>query len=220
MLERVSRRRFVQGAGVAGLGLVAGCGQLPGQAAAKVPRIGVLQGGRGSPPGLAGFRESLQALGYVEGHNILIEQRYAEGDTSRLPEFVAELIQFPVDLIVVGGTLPLRAATDATDTIPIVMVIANEPVRQGFAVSFARPGGNLTGLSQMNVQLIGKQLQLLKETVPGLARVAFLWNPAIPDRAYERSETEAVAQALALRVHPLEARSPAEVEAAMGDQKP
>jgi putative ABC transport system substrate-binding protein len=160
------------------------------------------------------FAQGLQELGYVEGHNILIERRYAEGQVSRYPELVAELIQLPVDLIVAVGTLAIRAAKDATDTIPIVMVIANEPVRQGFVASFARPGGNLTGLTQINVQLTGKHLQLLKETAPGLSRVAFLWNPAIPDRAYELQETEAAAQALALRVQPLEARTPEELEAA------
>jgi putative ABC transport system substrate-binding protein len=196
-----------------GLGLLAGCGRLPWQAQAptRVPRIGVLQIGDDNPA----FGQALQELGYVDGRNLIMERRYAEGQAARLPELVAELIHLPVELIVVGGTLPLRAATDATDTIPIVMATANEPIRQGFVGSLARPGGNVTGLTQINVHLTGKQLELLKDTVPGLARVGYLWNPAIPDRAYELQETEAAAQSLGLRVHPLEARSPEELEAAV-----
>jgi putative ABC transport system substrate-binding protein len=214
----IARRHFVRGAGLAGLGLLAGCGWPPGQLQPppRVPRIGILRPTDEAFPqnNDEAFAQGLQELGYVEGHNILIERRYAEGQATRLPALVAELIHLPVNLLVVGGTLAIRAAKDATDTLPIVMVIANEPVRQGLVASLARPGGNLTGLSQMNVQLTGKQLELLKDTVPGLSRVAFLWNPTIPDRAYELPESEAVAQALGLRVHPLEARTPEELEAA------
>jgi putative ABC transport system substrate-binding protein len=213
----MTRRRIVQGVGAVGLALVAGCGRLPWQAQPppKVSRIGVLRPTSEAFPqnNDEAFAQGLQELGYVEGHNLLIERRYAEGQPARLPELAAELIHLPVELLVAGGTLAIRAAKDATDTIPIVMVLANEPVRQGFVESLARPGGNLTGLSQLNVLLTGKHLALLKETVPGLARVAFLWNPAIPDRAYELQETEAAAQAQGLRVHPLEARRPEELEA-------
>jgi putative tryptophan/tyrosine transport system substrate-binding protein len=215
---RFSRREFVLGTGVSSLGLLAGCGRLPWQPPAPTPRIGYLWAGSATDGvnvrRVETFLQGLQERGYVEGHNILVERRYAEGQDSRLPELVAELIHVPVDLLVAGGTLAIRAAKDATDTIPIVMVIANEPIRQGLVASFARPGGNLTGLTQINVQLTGKHLELLKATVPGLARVGFLWNPAIPDRAYELSETEAAAHALALRVHPLEWRTPEELEVA------
>jgi putative tryptophan/tyrosine transport system substrate-binding protein len=212
----VSRRQFVQGAGVAGLGLLGGCGRLPWQAQQppRVPRIGFLGGGSPTEGNYDALTRGLAALGYVEGYNIIIEGRYADGQVARLPELVAELIDLPVELLVVGGTLPLRAATDATETIPIVMAVGNEPVRQGFVASLARPGGNITGLSQINVQLAGKQLELLKDTVPRLARLAFLWNPAIPDRAYELRETETAAESLALRVHSLEARTPEELEVA------
>jgi putative tryptophan/tyrosine transport system substrate-binding protein len=214
---RLSRRQFVQGAGMAGLGLV-GCGRLPGplQPPPRVPRIGMLRPTNEAFPqnNDEAFAQGLQELGYVEGHNILIERRYAEGQAARLPELVAELIHLPVDLIVAGGTLSIRAARDATATLPIVMVIANEPVRQGLIASLARPGGNVTGLSQMNVQLTGKQLELLKDTVPGLSRVAFLWNPTVSHRAYELQESEAAAQALGLHAQPLEARTPEELEAA------
>jgi putative tryptophan/tyrosine transport system substrate-binding protein len=214
----LSRRRFVQGAGAAGLGLLARCGRLLGQAAAppRVPRIGMIRSSNAAS--LQGqdeaFARGLQELGYVEGHNVVVERRDADEQVARLPELVAELIQLPVDLIVAAGTQAIRAAKDATDTVPIIMVIANEPVRQGFVASLARPGGNVTGLTQINVQLTGKQLELLKDTVPGLSRVGFLWNPAIPDRGYELQATEAAAQALGVRVHPLEARTAEELEVA------
>jgi putative ABC transport system substrate-binding protein len=210
-----TRRQLVQGVGVAGLGLLAGCGRLPWQAEppARVHRIGFLRGSEGDNE-YAAFEQGLQELGYVEGHNILIERRHAAGQPARHPELVAELLHLPVELLVVGGTAATRAAAEATDTIPIVMGATNDPVRQGFIASLARPGGNLTGLTALNAQLIGKQLELLKDTVPGLARVGYLWNPAIPDRAYELQETEAAAQSLGLRVHPLEARTAEELEGA------
>jgi putative tryptophan/tyrosine transport system substrate-binding protein len=215
--SRVSRRAFLAGAG--GLGLVAGCGRLPWQAPPPTPRVGYLAAISATDAVEVGrvdaFVQGLQGLGYIEGHNILIERRYAEGQASRLPELLAELIPLPVNLIVAGGTIAIRAAKDATDTLPIVMVIANEPVRQGLVASLARPGGNLTGLTQMNVQLTGKHLELLKLTVPALSRVGFLWNSAIPDRDYELQETEVAAQALALSVHPLEARTQDDLEAAV-----
>jgi putative tryptophan/tyrosine transport system substrate-binding protein len=212
---RLSRRKFAVGAGAAALGLLAGCGRLPWQAEppARVPRIGFLRGSEGDNM-YAAFEQGLQELGYVEGHNILIERRDAAGQPARHPELVAELLHLPVELLVVGGTAATRAAAEATDTIPIVMGATNDPVRQGFIASLARPGGNLTGLTQMNVQLTGKQLELLKDTVPGLARVGFLWNPALLDRAYELEETGTAAQALALRVHSLEARTLEELEGA------
>src|SRR5215210_2943312 len=166
---RCSRRQLVRGAGVAGLGLLAACG-LPftqPRQTGKVSRIGILTSSANSPdssPNFEAFRQGLRELGYVEDHNIIIQRRHADGQAARLPELVAELIQLAVDLIVVGGTLAGRAAKDATDTIPIVMALANEPVRQGFVASLARPGGNITGLSMINVQLTGKQLELLKDT--------------------------------------------------------
>jgi putative tryptophan/tyrosine transport system substrate-binding protein len=220
MNGRSSRRRFVQGVGAASAVLLAGCGRLlwPGQtpSASRVPRIGMLWPTHEAYPrnNNEAFAQGLQELGYVEGHNILIERRYAEGQAARLPELVAELIHLPVDLIVAAGVLSIRAARDMTATLPIVMVIANEPVREGLVASLARPGGNVTGLSQMNVQLTGKQLELLKDMVPGLSRVALLWDPTIPGRAYELQEVEAAAQALGLRVQALEARTPEELEAA------
>src|SRR3954452_397355 len=130
--SRLSRRQLVVGAGMSGAVLMAGCGRLPWQAPAppRGARIGML-GSENEPSNYEAFTEGLRQLGYVEGQNILIDRRYAEGQASRLPELVAELIHLPVDLIVAVGTLAIRAVKDATDTIPIVMVIANEPVRQG-----------------------------------------------------------------------------------------
>jgi putative tryptophan/tyrosine transport system substrate-binding protein len=205
-----SRRRFVRRVGVAGLGLLAACGRLPGQAQLppRIARIGVVRATNEAFQQEQGeaFAQSLGELGYVEGRNLLIERRYADA--------IAELIQPPVDLIVAAGTLAIRAAKDATGTIPIVMVLASEPVRQGFVASLARPGGNLTGLSVINVELTGKKLDLLKDTLPGLTRVGFLWNPAVPDRAYELQEIETAAQALALRMQLLEARTLEDLDAA------
>ena len=183
-MTRVSRRRFVQGAGVAGLGLLAGCGRPPGQVApTKVPRIGFLSTGYpastgpGFPELVESFRQGLRELGYVEGENLVIEYRWAEGDTSRLPELAAELVALPVDLIFTVGGLTAEAARDATSTIPIVMVYPADPIAAGLVASFARPGGNITGLATLLPQLGAKQLDLLKEIVPGISRVGVLRDP-------------------------------------------
>ncbi|HZR99789.1 MAG TPA: ABC transporter substrate-binding protein [Chloroflexota bacterium] len=207
-MTKVSRRAILRATGVVGLGLLAGCGRLPGQTT-QIPRIGVLRATNEAflqEPGEA-FTQALQELGYVEGRTIIIERRPADG--------VADLLQPPVDVIVAAGTLAIRVARDATSTIPIIMVLASEPVRQGFVASLARPGGNLTGLSVLNVQLTGKKLELLRDTVPAISTVAFLWNPAIPDRAYELEELDAATQALALRALPVEARAPEDLDGAI-----
>jgi putative ABC transport system substrate-binding protein len=213
-----SRRRFLRGSlALAGLGLLSGCGvQLPpAQPPAKVPRIGYPEV---NPVTTAlvqaqtqAFREGLREFGYVEGQTIAVELRSADGRVERIPDLVVELVQLPVDLIVAVGPSQIREAKNATQTIPVVMVLGNDPVRQGFVASLARPGGNVTGLASLNPQLIGKRLQLLKETVPGLSRVAFVWN-ASPDRAYEVQDAELAARALGLHVQPFEARRPEDLE--------
>jgi putative tryptophan/tyrosine transport system substrate-binding protein len=149
----------------------------------KVPRIGYLSGS--SPSAIAArielFRQGLRELGYVEGKNILIEWRFAEGKLDRLPELSAELVRVKVDIIVSAGPAVTRPAKEATNTIPIVMAFDNDPVGNGFVASLARPGGNITGLSNLAPELSGKQLELLKEIVPRLSRVAVLGirpNPA------------------------------------------
>jgi len=146
---KLTRRQFVGGA--AGLGLVAGCGRLPGQGQqpANVPRIGFLAPGAPQPQHEA-FREGLRALGYVDGQNITIEHRSAEGREARLPELAAELVQLRVDIILAAGTPAAVAAKQVTNAIPIVFGASNEPVEAGLVASIARPGGNITGLSNLS----------------------------------------------------------------------
>ena len=145
----------------------------------KVPRIGFLSPFSPSDNALwhQAFRLGLRDLGWVEGKNISIEYRYAEGRNDRLPDLAADLVRLKVDVIVTAVTSDALAAKKATRTIPIVMVAAGDPVASGLVESLARPGGNVTGLSQMTPELAGKRLELLKEIVPKLSRVAVLWNP-------------------------------------------
>src|SRR5262245_20020050 len=142
----------------------------------KVPRIGFLAivSASAISDRIEAFRQGLRELGYVEGKNIVIEWRYAEGKLDRLPRLVVELIRLKVDIIVSAGPQNTRAAKEATSTIPIVMGFDNDPVGNGFVASLARPGGNITGLSNLAPEISGKQLELLKEIVPKLSRVAIL----------------------------------------------
>jgi len=198
----LSRRRFVQGAGVAGLGLLAGCGRLPGQGqppAPKVARLGILLfSSPTADPNLAAFLRGLDALGYVPDANIVIDYRYAEGKPERLPALAEELARLAPDvLFALGGdvSLPLKAATTS---IPIVVATSADPVQDGLVASLARPGANVTGVTMLSSALAGKRLQLLTEAVPGVARVALVWNPAHSD--YDLSETERAAGALNVEV--------------------
>src|SRR5262249_42705347 len=142
----------------------------------KVQRIGLLSSGSPSSTkeGVEAFRQRLHELGYVEGQNIVIEYRYAEGVADRFPNLVAELVQLKVDVIVVGGTPATQAAKNATKTIPIVMASVADPMGTGLIASLAHPGGNVTGLSTLSPEISGKQLDLLKEIVPKLSRVGVL----------------------------------------------
>ncbi len=181
MTAPITRRQFVVGTGAAGLGLLAGCGRLPWQAQSpgRVPRIGVLAFNAADDPnggGMSPFREALRDLGYVEGQNIIIEWRWAEGHNDRFPELAAELVSLPVDLIAAQGPA-IPAAMKATTVIPIVMLYAEDPVANGWVASLAQPGGNVTGPSAIAAQLSPKRLQLLKEAVPGISRVGVLWHP-------------------------------------------
>ena len=167
------------------------------QQSTKVPRIGYLSN---SDPALESTRSeairlALRELGYIEGQNIEIEYRYAEGKQERYPELTAELVRLKVDIIVVpGGDIPIRAAKNATKTIPIVMVGQGlDPVEAGLVESLARPGGNITGITNIGTELAGKRLELLKEAVPKLARVAVLYDPAIPRSVLEAKEVLPVA---------------------------
>ena len=153
------------------------------QQRATVPKIGVLSSARSaSTPGLQidAFRQGLRQVGYVEGSNIMVEYRYAEGEQGRMPSLVTELIQLKVDLLVVTALTAIRAAKRATKTIPIVMVILSDPVSTGIVESLARPGGNITGFTRLTRELSGKRLELFKEAVPQLSRIIVLSDADSP----------------------------------------
>ena len=160
------------------------------QPAAKIPRIGYL--GANSPSAnverIEAFRKGLLELGYVEGKSIIIEWRSAEGTLDRLPALAAELVRLKVDVIVTGGSPTTRAAKEATVTIPIVMAQDGDPVGNGFVASLARPGGNITGLSSLFSELVGKRLELLKEIIPRLSHVAVLGTSTNPAKTLQLKE--------------------------------
>ena len=194
----------------------------------KVPRIGYLSScdPANESARAEAIRLALRERGYIEGQNIAIEYRYAEGKLDRLPELAAELVRLKVDIIVVaGGARSIRAAKNATKTIPIVMVGAGtDPVEAGLVESLARPGGNVTGLTNLARELGGKRLELLKEAVPKLARVAVLYDPATPGSVLEVKEVLPVAaRALRLTIQPWEVRAADDFErvfAALNKQRP
>jgi putative tryptophan/tyrosine transport system substrate-binding protein len=172
------------------------------QQPAKVPRIGFL--GNSTPAleaNLIGpFREGLRDLGYVEGKNIVIEWRWAEGKYDRFPTLIAELIASKVELIVTAGTPATIALKKATTTLPLVMIAVGDPVGTGLIASFAHPGGNLTGLTSISPELDGKRLELLREVVPKISYVAVLWNPTSPLQVVAERETQAAARAMGIKV--------------------
>ena len=184
------------------------------QQAGRVWRIGYLVPAElRTTPFFDAFRQGLRELGYVEGKNFVIESRWAEGKYERLPGLAAELVRLKVDLIVATATPAILAARDATSTIPIVFVLAADPVGQGIVMSVARPGRNLTGLaSTAATEIYGKTLALLKETVPEVTRVAILSNPASPFGTLVLTEAKAVAPSLRLQLQHVEARGPEDFE--------
>jgi putative ABC transport system substrate-binding protein len=205
----VHRREFLS---TATLGLCATPLAAGAQVPPKVSRIGVLGG---TPPEvspvLREFFKRLRELGYVEGRNVVIEGRYYGDRVDRLPALAGELVQIPVDVIVAGAAPAPEAAKGATSAIPIVMAgVHPDPVERGLVASLARPGGNVTGLAFGASELRGKQLQLLKETVPKLERVAVLSDPINPLHAHELRGVEVAARALNVRLHVLEVRGPSE----------
>jgi putative ABC transport system substrate-binding protein len=180
----------------------------------KVPRIGFIVGASPSAS-LArtdAFRQGLRELGHVERKNIVIEWRYAEGKSDRLPALAAELVRLKVDIIVSSGATPTRAAKEATNTIPIVMAQDNDPIGNGFVASLARPGGNITGLATLAPEISGKQLELLKEIVPKLSRVAVLGTSTNPGNAQALRETELAAQAFGVKLQYLDVLDPKDIE--------
>jgi len=179
----------------------------------KVSRIGYLSSPSASIRTEA-FRQGLRELGYVDGKNIAIEYRDAEGKIERYSDLASELVSLKVDVIFTSSTPGAMAAKNATKTIPIVFTSVGDPVGIGLVASLARPGGNITGLSTLAPDLSGKALELLKETVPKLSRVAVLWNPDNPGKTSSLKETEVAARALRLQLQSLEVRSPNDVEPA------
>jgi ABC-type uncharacterized transport system substrate-binding protein len=173
-----------------------------------VPRIGLLitNSRAAESTNIEAFRRGLQALGYVEGQNIMLEYRYADGNLEQLPPFAAELVRLNVAVIVTTGTPPTRAAQHATKTIPIVMTIVGDPIEAGFMTSLARPGGNITGLTQMTPQLSGKRLELLKEAVPELARVGVFVDGTMT--AQQLHEVQLASQALGITFQSLDVQGP------------
>jgi len=183
------------------------------QPAAKVARIGVLLFGTpGTDPSLSALREGLRELGYVEGRNLAFEYRFADGQTERLPGLALELVHLKPDIIFALGGDVAPAARTATTTIPIVVAVSNDPVRSGLVASFARPGGNITGVTFISSDLAAKRLQLLKEIAPKVTRVGVLWNPDHVDPEYR--ETQVAGRALDVQIHSLEVRGPADFETA------
>ena len=187
------------------------------QQAGKVPRIGVLRSGSPSTHASQNeaFRQGLRELGYAEGKNIILEYRYAEGKRERWPDIATELVRLKVDIIVTGGIGLSRAAAEATKTIPIVVAAAGDLVRAGLVASLAKPGGNITGSTEISPDLSGKRLELLKEIIPTASRVALLWYPSLGSTDDDEvRETEKAARQFAVRVQLLEVREPTDFETA------
>jgi putative ABC transport system substrate-binding protein len=193
-------------------------GTAAAQSPAKVPRVGYISPGSSSDPArlrrFEAFRQGLRELGYVEGQSIVLEPRWAEGKYDRYPALAADLVRLKVDVIVASGGAATQAVKQATRTIPIVMSVVIDPVGSGLVPSLAHPGGNLTGTSMMAPDLVGKQLEMLKELVPGVSRVALLRNPSNPGSAPQLREAEAAARALGVGLRTLEARDPQEIDSA------
>jgi putative ABC transport system substrate-binding protein len=208
--------------------LLALCVSAEAQQPKKIPRIGYLSNTdrAGESARAEAIRLALRELGYIEGQNIAIEYRYSEGKADRYPELAAELVHLKVDIIVVtGGDIPIQAAKNATKTIPIVMTGPGlDPVEAGFVESLARPGGNVTGVTNLGPELGGKRLELLKEAVPKLARVAILYDATIPRSVLEAKEVLPVAaRALRLTVRSWEVRAAEDFDkvfAAISKQRP
>jgi len=202
----MDRRTFISGLT---FGLLAAPLAAEAQPPGKVPRIGVLVVATRSffSTRIESFRQGLRELGYVEGKNVLIEYRYAEGKLDLLPALASELVQLKVDVIVTASPPGVQAAKNATSTIPIVFAAIGDPVGGGFVASLARPGGNVTGLSILAPALSGKRLELLKEAFPKVTRVVILWNPTSSGEALSFREMPAVAKALGVQHQSMEVRA-------------
>jgi putative ABC transport system substrate-binding protein len=194
-------------------------GTATAQPAWKVPRVGYLMAGSHSDAArqrdLEAFRQGLRELGYVEGQNIAIESRWAEGKPDRLPALAAELVKLKVDVIVANLTPAVQAAKNATSTIPIVMASAGDPVGTGFVASLPRPGGNITGMTGISAELSGKRVELLRDLIPGLTRVGLLVNASTPFAKSLIDETQVAAKRAGIQLHVVDVRRSPEVDAAL-----
>ncbi|MCC2653111.1 MAG: transporter substrate-binding protein [Microvirga sp.] len=199
----IDRRTFI---GTLAGGILAAPFTTFAQQPTKLPRIGVL-GNEDTPP-WEGFRQGMRDLGYVDNRNVTMEWRWSGGKTDRLPALAIELVQAKVDVIVVSSTQATRAAKQATSTIPIVMAVSAYPDKLGLVESLARPGGNVTGLSNLGPELLGKSFELLKEIAPKASHLAVLWNPASPVEALVFKEVLAAAPAFGLEIQSIEMRTP------------
>ena len=185
----------------------------------KLVRLGYLEGGARSDSTVQNLRRQFVAgmrdLGYNEGRDYLLEERYAAGQLDTFAAHAQELVELPVDMIVAGGEAAIRAAKRATSQIPIVMTLAADPIGSGLVSNLAHPGGNLTGMSALASDLAGKRVELLKELVPKAKRVAVLWNPSNQSKVTEWKDTQIAAQSVALILVPVEAQTPAELDRAL-----
>jgi putative ABC transport system substrate-binding protein len=207
----MKRRTFVTG-GVVGL-LASAPIHAQTQQRRKSARVGVLnQLSPADTPQMSALREGLRERGYIDGANITIEWRWAQGDVGRFPDLAADLVRLNVDVIVASVNHAIEAARASTQTIPIVMIVPSDPVGLGFVQSLSRPGGNITGLTWQTREAVPKRLQLLKQAIPSLSRVAVLWDPTEPARRGQVEEAEAAAPALGVQVSVFEVRNPAELE--------
>ena len=191
------------------------------QPAKRVPRIGVLHPGTpaSAPQSVEAFRQGLSEHGYEEGKNIVVERRYTESRLERVAEIAAEFVRLKVDVIVTSLDVATAAVKQQTQTIPIVMAISIDPVATGFVSSLARPGGNVTGLSAMAPELAAKRLELLKEVVPGLSRVAIMWNTNVPGNLLEYKEAGDAARSMRLQLQSVEVSSVDDFERAFSALK-
>jgi len=196
--------------------LLSPCGSAQAQQTAKVPRIGYLTAAHltAIPARIEALRQGLRELGYVEGKTIVIEWRSSEERPDRLPALAAELVQLKVDIIATGAGRPTRAAKAATRTIPMVMAQDNDPVGDGFIASLARPGGNITGLATLHPEVSGKRLEILREVVPNLARVALLGTSTSPGYARVQRDTELAAKAFGVKLENLDVLDSTDIEIA------
>ena len=211
-----TRRRIVLALGAGAL--AAPLASFAQQKPPKVARIGILGAGSASvwASRVEALRAGLRDLGYVEGKNIVIEYRWAEGKYERLPGLAAELVRLKVDVIVAVGTPAIQAAQRATTSIPIVMAVTADPVGSGFVASLSRPGGNITGLSSLNVDVSSKYLELLRAAVPKLSRVAVLVNPGHLLHPDFLKQVQAAAKTTGVNVSPVQASTASQIEAALG----